>query len=342
MVFVVQQLGRYQLVEKIGQGAMGEVYRAVLQGIAGFQKLVALKVLYPFGQEAESMRRDLIKEARIGAMLHHPNIVETYELGEEKGRLFIAMELLEGPNLRKLIQKEGALPPRVCLEMLRGITQGLHYAHTRSYEGADLNLIHRDIKPSNILIAIDGTPKIADFGLAKATGLTEHTEVGIRGTPAYMSPEQVLGEPLGPRSDLFALGLVLYEMLMGERIFSQYTPLVAMLKMPEIEEHTGADFWAAVAEKSPELMPILKKLLHQHPDDRFQSAHELQRQLRSISLSGPDIISLLRVPAVINIESSDVFAEGETEVIFTKAPFDTIPPQEPAHLRPSAHSTQAF
>ena len=299
---------------------MGEVYRAVLQGIAGFQKLVALKVLFPFGADTENMRRDLIKEAKIGAMLHHPNIVETYELGEEQGRLFIAMELLEGPNLRNLIQKDGALPPRVCLDILIGIAQGLHYAHTRTYDGSKLHLIHRDIKPSNILIAMDGTPKIADFGLAKATGLTDHTEVGIRGTPAYMSPEQVLGEPLTPASDLFSLGLVLYEMLTGERIFAHLTPLVAMLKMPEIDVHMTEEMWSDVEEKSRELSGVLRKLLCRDLENRFNSAQELHRSLRNLSIKGPDLISLLRNSSSIRNESVAFLAESETELLIPRGP----------------------
>ena len=158
-----------------------------------------------------------------GAILHHPNIVETFELGEVNNCLYISMELVEGMSLRKLISETGALPKRTCWELSLQILKGLHYAQQVRFDGKKLNLIHRDLKPSNILLTLDGTPKITDFGLARAHGIAEQSNNDVRGTPAHMSPEQIEGMDLNIQSDLFSVGLLMYEMIVGKRLLQIYT-----------------------------------------------------------------------------------------------------------------------
>ena len=147
------KLGRYILQKKLGHGAAGEVYHAVLHGPMGFRKSVALKVLFPFlGDMSENIQRDLINEARLGSVLKHPNIVETYELGEDEGRLFIAMEYIEGHSLWSLLKKEKKLSPRICIQIINDICSGLAYASNLYVNGQAVNLVHCDLKPENILL----------------------------------------------------------------------------------------------------------------------------------------------------------------------------------------------
>ena len=291
----MKQIGRYEVVEKIGRGAMGEVYKAVLHGVAGFQKLVALKVLHPLRMKDMNLKLDLVREAKIGAVLHHPNLVETFEMGEDNSCLYIAMELVEGMSLRKLLNDVGALSKRTSWEISMGILKGLSYAHQVQFDGTKLFLIHRDLKPSNILLAQDGTPKITDFGLARAQGISDQTHSDIRGTPAYMSPEQVEGLELTMQSDLFSVGLIMYEMVIGKRLFSEFSPVVSMLKIADIDSFVKKEDWDILTTKNPEMAPIIRKMLQKDVNLRYTNALEILQDLRKCkNQDGHDPQSLIQ------------------------------------------------
>jgi serine/threonine protein kinase len=228
----VESLGRYKLLERLGEGGMAEVFRARLDGPMGFQKDLAIKrIRQSVVEKDEDHARSLINEARIGGRLKHPNVVEVYELGQEDGAYYIAMELVEGVSLRDLLgtktQVGPRIPPNVLLDIAIQICRGLAYAHSyETEEGEKLAVVHRDVKPSNIMITRNGAVKIMDFGIAKSEGNLFHTTATgtTKGTPLYMSPEQLRGmRPLPASSDLFSVGAILFEMVTGELLFAGST-----------------------------------------------------------------------------------------------------------------------
>ena len=295
-----QQLGRYILQKSLGHGAAGEVYLAVLHGPMGFRRTVALKVLFPvMGEAAKEFYDDLIKEARLGSVLKHPNIVETYELGEADGRLFIAMEYVDGVNLSELLKSHKKLSLKIAVQIIIDICLGLKYAYQFSLHGQPVQLVHCDLKPSNILLATVGNAKIADFGLAKAIGLSEQTDGGLKGTPAYMSPEQARGETFDFRSDIFSLGLILYELLTGVRVFEAQNPITSIVKIQQIETLLADGLLHPIAEISPAIADILHNVLRFSPDDRYSSYDLLLADLSEMKLPpGPDLVSLLQEESV--------------------------------------------
>ena len=192
-------VGRYQLVALLGEGGMARVFRAEMTGELGFRKPAAVKVVLPArGEKAAELKLQLIQEAKVGALLNHPNVVQTFDCGELEGFPYIAMELVEGVGLGELVDELGPLPPAIAIEIAIQMLRGLHHAHTAKHDGRLLQIIHRDVKPSNILIRGDGLVKVVDFGIAKASVAdAQLTASGMtKGTPAYMSPEQLGAEVL--------------------------------------------------------------------------------------------------------------------------------------------------
>jgi len=232
------QFGRYVLLGVLGEGGMARVYRAELRGPSEFRKAVAVKVVRPgLASEDERLHESLLREARIGGLLKHPNIVDIYDFGEVGKQAWIAMELIEGTDLATWLEHFGPPPPPVVLEIGIAICSGLADAHELSEDGRPANLIHRDLKPSNVLVSRKGEVKVMDFGIAKASGIVDGTTCTgmVRGTPRYLSPEQALAEPLDPRSDLFAVGLLLYELALGEPFFDQTTVTAVVASLLEVE-----------------------------------------------------------------------------------------------------------
>ena len=226
--------GRYELKAKIAQGGMAEVFLALQRGPGGFEKMVAIKQLLPELVEEPGFVEMFLDEARIVASLSHPNICQIYELGEEGGRHYIAMEYLSGPTLSRLWKKslrEGLplAPPLVAYVVARA-AEGLAHAHERAApDGRSLEIVHRDVSPQNILVTYDGQVKLVDFGIARAATRQSRTGTGvIKGKLSYMSPEQLQGQPLDGKSDVFALGVVLHEMLTGRPLFRGETDLETM------------------------------------------------------------------------------------------------------------------
>ena len=225
MVSQVQRksLGKFQLVASLGQGGMAKVYLALMAGPAGFNKLMVLKVLR---EEALSSSEDAVAmfwdEARLSAQMVHPNIVHTYEVGQEGAQHYIAMEYLDGQTYRNAhlrCAQHGGMPLAEHLRILASTARGLHYAHQlRAFNGQPLGVVHRDVSPQNVFVAYDGQVKLLDFGIAKARGAENLTQVGvIKGKFDYIAPEQLRGEELDGRADVFALGVMLWEAVTGKR-----------------------------------------------------------------------------------------------------------------------------
>ena len=278
--------GRYTLLGLLGEGGMARVFEAELQGHEGFRKRAALKVIRSgISGNEERLRKALIKEARLGGLLHHPNVVETYDFGETEGQAWIAMEVVEGIGLDTLLSDGGPVPPAIALEIVAQICQGLEHAHELTVEGEPAPLVHRDLKPSNVMVASSGLVKVLDFGIAKATHLVgQTTETGMtKGTPAYMSPEQAAGDRVDPRSDLFAAGCILYELLTGRRFFEGETVYAIMLQVIKVDELTGDPATFVEAEAVvPGVTEVLQSCLWRDREQRIGGARELERAVRAL------------------------------------------------------------
>ncbi len=279
---VGQSLSHYRIIEKIGEGGMGEVYRAHDERL---DRDVAIKVLPDcYGENPGRLLR-FEREARAAAALDHPNILAVHELGNHHDRPFIVTELLEGRTVREAIDS-GKMANRVVIDLGSQIAKGLAAAHGKS-------IVHRDLKPSNVFLTSDGTVKILDFGLVKLTSPevpsdetgeapTEEmmTAVGtVLGTAGYMSPEQVRGQPADHRSDIFSLGVVLYEMLTGFSPFCRGTPADTASAVLTGEPPPFSDTTSMV---TPAFDGVVRRCLQKRPEDRFQSADELQQALQML------------------------------------------------------------
>jgi len=283
--------GRYRLMCLLGEGGMAKVYRAVLSGPMGFEKEVALKRLDPRLTADERMVRGLINEARLGGQLRHKNIVEIYEFNQVNSNYYMAMEYVDGWTLDTVVESvrnaRTSFPPSVVVEILAGVCKGLDYAHKlQSKDGKALNLVHRDLKPGNIIVSRGGDVKVLDFGIAKAdTNLYKTTAADVtKGTPVYMSPEQVTGDPLDARSDLFSLGSIMVELITLDVPFKGDNLLAIMHAV------LNADSRAAIAQvevKFPELVPVVRTAMAREVADRWASASDVEKALREVRRAIP-------------------------------------------------------
>ncbi len=264
------RIGRYSILERIGRGGMGMVYRAL---DASLEREVAIKILTAEGLRDTAARQRFEIEAKAAAQLQHPNIVTIYELGEERGVPFIAMELLGGTDLETLVRSGETLLTEEKISVVLQICRGLAYAHHR-------HIVHRDIKPSNIRILDDGTVKIVDFGIAKLGGVNLTQSGMVVGTVHYMSPEQIRGQPLDGRSDLFSLGVILFELLQGARPFEGSTTTDVLYKI------IHAPLPAMQLQDSPEadrLRHVVERALARPLGDRYPDAEAMARDLAGVA-----------------------------------------------------------
>jgi serine/threonine-protein kinase len=291
---IPETLGRFKVLDQLGRGAMGVVYRAHDSALG---RTVAIKTIALTGSSRE---RDIhearfLQEARAAGSLSHPAIITIYDVGREGDTAFIAMELLEGHDLRDLI-KDVSLPPSRSVRIAAQVAEGLAYAHERG-------IVHRDIKPGNIMVLADERVKIMDFGIARLLEPTVKTQTGVLlGSPQYMSPEQIVGQPFDHRADIFSLGLVLYEMLTGVKPFQgedipELTFKVANLPAAP-PSHLASDL-------PPVIDYIIARALKKKPDERYASAAELAKDLReslkeviASETAGMDRASATTVPNV--------------------------------------------
>ena len=269
---------------------MAELFLAKQVGMEGFEKVVAIKRILAhlaYDEEFINMFRD---EARIVAKLSHPNIVQIYDLGKSNDSYFIAMEYIPGRNLSSVAKKARArgekLPPQYIGRCVAQACEGLYYAHTRKdIDGRPLQIVHRDISPQNIIVSFSGAVKLVDFGIAKAATKIAHTRAGVlKGKYAYMSPEQIRGEEIDARSDLFATGIVLYELLCGRRPFEKDNS-IQTLKAIVQEQHR--DCRELNSDIPDALARIIDKALSKDPEDRYQNAQDMQVALEDFVSASP-------------------------------------------------------
>ncbi len=226
----MEQLGPYQLVRQLAVGGMAEIYLAKTTGVAGFEKYVALKLIHPTLAENRDFVTMLVDEAKIAVQLSHPNIAQTFDLGRDGDTYYLAMEYIDGVDLYNLIRAAAyvgfMMPFDACAFVAREVANALEHAHTkRDVHGDLLGVIHRDIAPDNVLVSHEGAVKLIDFGIAKSTTRGSQTAIGvIKGKYSYMSPEQASGEPIDSRSDIYSLGVVIYEMLAGRPLYDETNP----------------------------------------------------------------------------------------------------------------------
>lgn len=279
------KIGKYLLLERLATGGMAEVYRAKASGAGGFEKQLAIKRILPTYSANEEFRRMFEYEARLSSMLTHANIVQVYDFVKSGETYLLAMEYVDGKNLRQFLNKAKKIGVKVplpfCLYVLNETCKGLEYAHAKKDDltGKPLNIIHRDMSPQNVMLSYDGAVKIVDFGIAKAKDRVDETRSGvIKGKFGYMSPEQANGQPIDHRSDIFSTAIILWEMLTGRRLFSAENDM-ATLKL--IQECVIPSPTRLNPKIPPDMERVVMKGLTKDLNLRFQAAGDLHRHLQA-------------------------------------------------------------
>jgi serine/threonine protein kinase len=294
-------LGRYRLIAELARGGMGNVYLAVAQGPAGFNKLLVVKELKPEFADEENYVAMFLEEARLAARLTHPNIVQTYEVGSDGPRHFMTMEYLDGRSLYRVIRHlsgTGGLPVGAHLRVIAETLLGLQYAHDlRGYAGESLGIVHRDVSPLNVVVTFDGQAKVLDFGIAKAVDSSVETQAGVlKGRIAYMAPEQACGEKTDRRADVYSAGVMLWEAAAGRRLWPQMSDV-------EILSQTLREgpprLRSARPDAPAELEAICARALARDADDRYPSADALRTDLEAHLARRPDAMSMRDVGALV-------------------------------------------
>jgi len=276
--------GKYYLLERVNVGGMAEVYKAKATGVEGFERMVAVKRILPSIAEDEEFITMFVDEAKIAVQLTHANIAQIFDLGKVDDSYFIALEYIHGKDLRAIFNRCRSRNERVPVAMgcyaTMKLCEGLDYAHNkRDAFGQFLNLVHRDVSPQNIIVSYDGEVKIIDFGIAKAAGKAGKTQAGIlKGKFGYMSPEQVQGLEVDRRSDVFGVGICLYELLTGERLFVAETDFATLEKVRKVDIAPPSHFNRQIPE---ELEQIVLKALARDRDQRHQTAMQLHDELQA-------------------------------------------------------------
>ncbi len=275
-------LGRYELVRHLASGGMAEVLLARATGIEGFERHVVLKRIREAQARDARFVQMFLDEARLAASLHHTNIAQVHDIGQDDGEYFFAMEYVHGEDLRKLLmhlaEREQKVPFEHIITIVASAAAALHHAHEhRSADRKLLGIVHRDVSPANILVGYDGNVKVVDFGIAKATQRTTETQSGVmKGKVAYMSPEQCVGQPVDRRSDIFCLGIVLYELVTVRRLFKGENDFLTMSSITHGVIPKPSELRVDLA---PELEAIILKALAAKPEDRYQTADEMRQAL---------------------------------------------------------------
>ena len=278
------RLGRYVIGPRLARGGMAELYAARATGVGAFGKLVALKLVLPHLKDDPAFTEMFMREAKTAAALDHPNIVSVFDLGFSQGEYFIAMEHVHGRDLRAIMSDTAdddapSLPIPIALGIVANLAAALHHAHDATgADGKPLGLVHRDVSPANVLVRYDGLVKLTDFGIAKAAAGTNATRTGtIKGKRGYMSPEQCLGRPIDRRSDVFNLGILLYELTTGHRLFvadSEFTVLNQIIHGTFTPPRQVVPGYPRALER------IVLKALAVEPGARYPSAASLAEDLR--------------------------------------------------------------
>jgi serine/threonine protein kinase len=282
---VPERFGDYVVYERLGAGGMATVHRAVLTGMAGFKRPVALKRLLPSLAHDENFVRAFIREARLAANLRHVNIAQTYDLGIVDDTYFIAMELCEGKDLREVLKQSAVfgepMPPAILVAVLMQVCEALDYAHNlRDETGTPFGIVHRDVSPSNIIVGLDGAAKLIDFGIAKATSSSLMTMSGqLKGKFAYIAPE-TLGGVFDARADLFSLGICAYELLTAAPLFTGNDDLDTLRRIREMPVPPPSYLRKGIPA---EVDDVVMTALVRNPDERWQSASAMRGALGVLS-----------------------------------------------------------
>jgi len=282
------KFGQYVLVERIATGGMAEVWKARMRGVEGFQKIVAIKKILPHLSDNQEFIEMFVDEAKLAAQLNHNNIIHIYDLGKIQNSYYIAMEYVDGFDLKTILRRgeERGHPMNVELALFIAskVAAALDYAHRKKdFEEREMGLVHRDVSPQNVLISEEGDIKLCDFGIAKAASKASHTQAGaLKGKLQYMAPEQAWGKHIDRRSDIFALATVLFEMLTGRKLFTGDNEISILEQVREARVQPPS---LHNDEVTPEIDRIVLKALQKDPENRYQTAGEMAREIDAVLYS---------------------------------------------------------
>ena len=312
-----RRLGRYEVLTALASGGMATVYIGCTFGIAGFQRLLAIKVLHPHFAHEDEFISMFLDEARLAARINHPNVVATHDVSDSGGDgFFLVMDYIEGHHLGAILQQAARenhrVPATVAVRVVLDALAGLEAAHTLKDElGNPLNVIHRDVSPHNIIVGVDGVSRLTDFGVAKAEVRLAHTQEGhFKGKLSYMSPEHAQNGHLDQRSDLFAMGIILWETLTGRRLFRGETSAQILQKVLNEEVPLASGF-------DPNLRPfdaLLQKALAKNRDDRFQTAEEFAIALEDVAQANGGIATARTTGELVRKLAAEKIANEKARV----------------------------
>lgn len=326
----LRTIGRYSLLSRIASGGMGEIYLARLTSTQGVERYVAIKLLLPQFTEEKSVVDLFVTEARIAARIQHPNVCQVYELGTANDELFICMEFLQGVPVSAILQTHNAnapIPVGIAAAIVEQACAGLEFAHRLKDEnGKSLGVVHRDISPGNLFLTSNGVTKVLDFGVVKANDKAVKTQTGVlMGKMGYMSPEQIKGDTVDCRSDIFSLGIVLFELLTNRRLFSresEYYTLKAILEEPVTKLREWSPHF------STELEAVVSKALSQDVNKRFSSMSEFSDALNSAMRKGGGLASTSEIKKFVHKNYSEKLGEVEELLRYANAPSECEPEDE--------------
>ena len=346
--------GDYTLLDRIALGGMAEVWRARRRGVEGFQKTVAIKKILAHLTDSKDFVAMLIDEAKLAAQLNHHNIIQIYDLGKVGSDFFIAMEYVEGKDLRSILNaakdKDQPLPIGLTLLIVDAVARALDYAHRkRDFEDRELELVHRDVSPQNVLISYEGEIKLCDFGIVKAVSKASTTQMGaLKGKLQYMSPEQAWGRSVDARSDIFSLGSVFFELLTGAKLFTGDSEISVLDAVRECQVKSPREIVPAVPR---EVESIVLKALAKNPEVRYQRAGDMEHDIKSVlDLIKPtpglkDLASYMDGLFRRTAAAAPPPASGEAPAAGTAAPSSVVsasavrarPATEASKIRTSSH-----
>ncbi len=317
------QIGKFVVLKRLGAGGMAEVFKCRQNGLGGFDKIVVVKRILPSLVEDPGFVKMFLDEARIVANLNHPNIVQVYDIAEDEGFPYIAMEYVHGPTFGALLSKareKKRMHPGHAAMVMAGVCAGLHYAHTaKDHDGAALSIVHRDVSPQNVVVGLNGTPKLLDFGVAKAKGRLSTTVAGtVKGKLRYMAPEQLHSQEVDARADVFSAGVCLYAATTGTLPFKGDNELQVMQSLIEGRYQKPSEL---VPDYPQDLEAIIEWAMATDPTKRCPSCHDLQLRLEQFVASGPYASSQEAVAAWIQELMPDFDADSSVGRISNSGTF---------------------
>ncbi|HET8772572.1 MAG TPA: TonB family protein [Thermoanaerobaculia bacterium] len=332
------KFGQYLLTEKIATGGMAEVWKARMRGVEGFQKIVAIKKILPHLSDNQDFIEMFVDEAKLAAQLNHNNIIHIYDLGKIQTSYYIAMEYIDGYDLKTILrrgeERGNPMTVELALFIASKLASALDYAHRKKdFEEKEMGLVHRDVSPQNVLVSQEGDIKLCDFGIAKAASKASHTQAGaLKGKLQYMSPEQAWGRSIDRRSDIFALATVLFEMLTNRKLFTGDNELSILEQVREARVQPPSLY---NDEVTPEIDKIVIKALQKDPANRYQTAGEMARDLDAVLYSfkpTPTSADLAIYMHRISSPEPEPFEAAETMIDTPIPVIAPVPAPAPVHV----------